>query len=47
MEYQNINEEYQKILAEEARSDAWANYADYFAGIELDDDLDYFDEGEE
>ena len=47
MEYQNINEEYQAILAEESRSDAWANYADYFDGIQLDDDLDYFDEGEE
>ena len=46
MEYQNINEEYQAILAEESRSDAWSNFADYFSGIELDDDLDYFDEDE-
>lgn len=46
MEYQNINEEYQKILAEEARSDAWEVWKDYFDGV-YDDLDDNFDEDEE
>lgn len=43
MEYQNINEEYQAILAEESRSDAWATWKDYFDGV-YDDLDDYYDE---
>lgn len=46
MEYQNINEEYQAMLSEESRNEAWETWKDYFSGLELDDDLDYFDEDE-
>ena len=47
MEYQNINEEYQKILAEETLNKAWEVWKDYFDGVQLDDDLDCFDEDED
>lgn len=43
MEYQNINEEYQKILAEETLNKAWEVWKDYFEQLDLDDDYDYED----
>lgn len=48
MENQITNEEFQAILTEEARNEAWETWKDYFDGIQLDDDLDdNFDDEDE
>lgn len=41
MENQITNEEYQAMMIEESRNEAWETWKDYFDGVQLDDDLDY------
>ena len=43
MEYQDINEQYQAILAVENLNKAWEVWKDYFVQLDLDDDYDYED----
>ena len=45
MENQITNEEYQAMMIEEARNEAWETWKDYFDGV-YDDLDDNFDEDE-